>query len=179
MVRAFIAVDLTPELKEAIRFCQEILSQSQAKLTFVNPSIVHITVKFLGEVRDSDIGPISSALQGISLPPFDISLTHIAGNARDRPRVIWAAVEDEGRCTELHARVEDALAPLRIPRDDRPFRPHATLARVRSFHPSLLAQIRATPKGPLGSCRVGGFSLRKSTLTPGGPIYEDITRISW
>jgi 2'-5' RNA ligase len=179
MVRAFIAVELTPEIQEALRACQRVLAGSRAKLTLVDPAIIHITIKFLGEVPEPAVAKIRDALGPISLAPFDLSITRITGNDPRRPRVVWAAVEDGGGCSALHARIEAALAPLGIPRDGRPFRPHATLARVRSFDPSLLERIRAVPPGPPGICRVSGFALKKSTLTPQGPVYENILEVAW
>lgn len=179
MVRAFIAVELTPEIREALRACQQVLAGSRAKLTFVDPAIIHITIKFLGEIPEAAVAGIRDALGPVTLAPFDISIARITGNDPRRPRVVWAAVEDGGGCTALHARIEEALARRGIPRDGRPFRPHATLARVKSFDPSLLGRIRAVPPGPLGACRVGGFALKKSTLTPQGPVYENLLEVSW
>lgn len=69
-------------------------------------------------------------------------------------------------------RREEALVPS-VPRDDRPFRPHATLARVKQGDPPP-GCIRSIPPGYPGACTVSGFLLKKSTLTPAGPIYETL-----
>ncbi|HNJ80770.1 MAG TPA: 2'-5' RNA ligase family protein, partial [Methanoregulaceae archaeon] len=67
--------------------------------------------------------------------------------------------------------------PLGFPRDDRPFRPHATLPRVKQGDPTLPGCIRSIPPGDLGACTVSGFLLKKSTLTPAGPIYETLLEV--
>ncbi len=179
MVRTFIAVELTPEIRERLRSCQEILAKSKARLTMVEPGIIHITIKFLGEVPPHSVGAISLALNGVALEPFDLTLTGITANDMRRPRVVWAAVEDGGMLSRLHEGIEDVLSPLGIPNDDRQFRPHATIARVRTSDQSLIAQIRSVPAGPLGTCRVEGFVFKKSTLTPQGPVYENIMEVGW
>ena len=179
MVRTFIAIDLPPEVTARVTSCQEILKQSGARLTLVEPGNIHITLKFLGEVEEAMLPPIAGALRSVRMYAFPIALNGVAGNPPQSPRVIWCNVQDAGQCARLHAMVEDALGPLEIPRDTRAYTPHATIARVKRFDPSLLGQVRAVAQTTFGTCTVPGITLKKSTLTPRGPIYENLTEVRW
>jgi 2'-5' RNA ligase len=179
MVRLFVAIDLPDDVKERLAGIQEDLSRCEARITPVDPQIVHLTLKFIGEVPEERVGEVKEALSRVKCSPFTIRVRGIGGNNPRQPRVIWCRVEDEGCCEILHRSVEEALSPLGIPREARPFRPHATVARVKEFHPSILSRVRPHQDADLGSCRITGFTLKKSTLTPRGPVYEDIMEVAF
>jgi 2'-5' RNA ligase len=145
----------------------------------VDPKSIHITLKFLGEVHEEKISTIAAALQMIVMTPFNVTVGPVGGNRRDRPRMIWSDIRGEGKCVALATAIDDRLAPLGFPREERPYHPHATVARVKEFDPSLISAIRSLPPGEFGSFTVEGFSLKKSTLTPDGPRYEDLCTIRW
>ncbi len=152
MVRLFVAIDLPDAIRERMRGPQEHLKKSSARLNQVDPALIHMTLKFIGEVKDDAVAAIVSALSTITFSPYDLRITGVGANSPRQPRVIWCEIADGGGSARLHAMVEDALLPLGIPRDDRPFRPHATLARVKQPDPSLPGWIRSIPPGDLGSC---------------------------
>jgi len=179
MVRAFVAIDLTPGIRERLRESQEILKQCTARLTLVNPDSIHLTLKFLGEVMTDRIPSVCDALREIREVPFGMKIGGISGNSPSRPRVIWCTIQDSGASTSLAHEVEEALVPLGFGREGRPFTPHATVARVREYDPTLLKPLKELSGREHGTCIVKGFSLKKSTLTPRGPIYEDIMRVAW
>jgi len=91
--------------------------------------------------------------------------------------VIWAGVLDGGRCGLLHAAIEDLLSPLGVLREDRPFVPHATVARVREYHPDLAGILRSLADHDFGVGTINRVVLKKSTLTPRGPVYRDIAEV--
>lgn len=177
MVRLFVAIDFPEDIRERFRGPQEHLKKSSARLNPVDPALIHMTLKFIGEISNDAVGRISSVLSSVTFSPYDLHITGIGSNNPRQPRVIWCEIADGGGSAALHAKVEDALAPLGIPRDDRPFRPHATLARVKQSDPSLPGWIRAIPPGELGMCTVTEFRLKKSTLTPRGPVYETLLEV--
>jgi 2'-5' RNA ligase len=179
MVRAFVAIDLCDEVRAEIREAQELLKTCSANLSLVDPGIIHLTLKFLGEVDELKIGKVIGVLQQISREPFWITVCGPVGSSRSKPRVIWCNVMDQGECRDLHARVEEALAPLGFERENREFLAHATVARVKKFHPSLYEILGTMPKGSLGNCIVKGMRLKKSTLTPRGPVYEDLLEVAF
>jgi 2'-5' RNA ligase len=177
MVRAFIAIELSPEMRQAMAGAQESIRASSAKLTLVDPAIIHITLKFLGEVDEKSVPRVIGAMRAIHFAPYELTIRRIRGNNKFRPRVVWGEAEDGGKSAALNALLDNALEPLGFEREERKFTPHATLARVREFHPSLLDRIRMLAEYPSGSCTIGGMKLKKSTLTPRGPVYEDIVEV--
>jgi 2'-5' RNA ligase len=177
MVRTFIAIDLTPEVRERMRGPQEVLLRCRARLTIVKPPSIHITLKFLGEVDEKNLGRVKEALSALRFEPFEITLGGVRGNPPFSPRVIWSEARDEGGSRRLFALVEEALSPLGIPKEKRAYTPHATLARVKRFDPSLLPVLKSLEAEEFGSCRVSSVKLKKSTLTPEGPNYEDLLEV--
>jgi 2'-5' RNA ligase len=177
MVRTFIAIDLAPEVTERMRGPQGALAGCRARLSLVKPGSIHITLKFLGEIDEQALARVKEALSSIRFPPFEISLAGVKGNPPPSPRVIWCEVRDDGGCRRIFELVEKALAPLGIPREKRAYTPHATLARVKRFDPSLIPPLKSLAGEEFGSCPVRSIKLKKSTLTPAGPIYEDLLEV--
>jgi RNA 2',3'-cyclic 3'-phosphodiesterase len=179
MVRTFIALDLSPSIREEIGKIQDDLRQCRAKLTLVNPEIIHITVKFLGEVDEKDIPALVRALEEVRSGPFTIDVSGVGVNNPRSPRVVWARVDPVEVCRSLNDRIEAVLEPLGFPREKRPYTPHATIARVRQHDRSLETAIRPHAERPFGQCLIDRFSLKKSVLTPKGPVYETIKEVAW
>ena len=177
MVRTFIAIDLAPEVRERMRGPQEALAGCRARLSLVKPPAIHITLKFLGEIDEKALARVKEALSALRFTPFEVSLAGVKGNPPPSPRVIWCEVRDEGGCRRLFQLVEDALAPLGIPREKRAYTPHATLARVKRPDPSLIPVLKSLASEEFGSCPVRSIRLKKSTLTPTGPVYEDLLEV--
>lgn len=174
MVRAFIGIDLPASIREEIAGVQPALRAVPADISLVNPAIIHITLRFIGEVTEEEISSISAALQTIRFSPFPISIGSIELNSRSRPRVIWCSVEDQGKCAALHQEIEAVLSPLGYEPEARAFTPHATVGRIRGSHPSLVGVVDALNRDGFGSCEVTEFRLKQSVLTARGPIYTDL-----
>jgi len=179
MVRAFVAFELSPEMRHQLAAAQEILRGCTARLTFVEPAIIHVTVKFLGEVDEKRIPLIAAALKTIRFNPFVMTGNKITVNNPRNPHTVWCAMEDAGKGREVFSAVETVLAPLGFPRETRGFTSHATLARVKETDPSLFRCLEELKGAPCGGCTVAGLKLKKSTLTPRGPVYEDLCEVTW
>lgn len=177
MVRTFVAVDLPEEMRARIADTAQVLRGSEARLTFVAPTQIHVTLAFLGEVDPERIPAVATALEAVRPASFDLAVGPIAGNSRSSPRTIWCPCTDDGALAALAGAVGAAIEPLGFPHERRPFRGHATVARVRAFHPSLLDGLAALPRDGFGIFRVERFRLKKSTLTPQGPVYEDLAEV--
>ncbi|WP_265582245.1 RNA 2',3'-cyclic phosphodiesterase [Methanofollis aquaemaris] len=178
MVRAFVAIELSEEIKEGLRDAQVHLGDCNARLKMVDPTLAHITLKFLGEVEPERIEQVEEALRGVRGAPFTLTVGGVEGSNRRRPRVVWCTVADGGETARLAAAVEKALEPLGFEREKRQFTPHITLARVREFDPSLLEVIEDLATAKPGACEVRAIILKKSTLTRTGPIYETLMEVS-
>jgi 2'-5' RNA ligase len=135
VLRLFVAIELPPEVREALARVQAGLKDGEmARLRWVKPESIHITLKFLGEtpaVRQAPIEhALSEAVEGVA--PFAVTLGKLGKfGGRQNPRVLWVdAAGDTEALSDLQKRVEEQLSPLGFPPDDREFSVHLTLARV-------------------------------------------------
>lgn len=179
MVRAFVALELPPGIRERLKEEQAKLRGCSARLTFVDPDLIHITLRFLGEVPEKDLPRLGDALRSVPFRPFPVTIGTITVNNPRRPHTVWCTVSDGGEGKKLFNLVEEALVPLGFERETRGFTPHATLARVKAPDPSLFSVLRALDKASYGDCMINGMKLKKSTLTPRGPVYEDLVEVTW
>jgi 2'-5' RNA ligase len=179
MTRAFIALELSNDIKDQLAIAQQTLRGCRARLTFVDPELIHITVKFLGEVDDKKLREVMDALAKVSFVPYPVTTGIVTVNNKNRPHTVWCTIQDTGESERLFVLIEDALAPLGFARETRRFTPHATIARVKSFDPSLFTALNTLNAAFYGSCRINGMKLKKSTLLPQGPVYEDLLDVKW
>jgi 2'-5' RNA ligase len=184
LVRTFIAVELSPDVRGSAARLIERFRQTAAKVRWVENRNLHLTLKFLGDVASVElpqvIDTVRRAIEG--LHSFDL---HFRGAGAfpdaENPRTIWLGVaEGAERMVEIHRRVEDALAELGFRAENRRFRPHVTLGRVRDTRfakrdlKGLLAQY-AEFEG--GISLVDELVVFSSELTEDGPNYEPIGRV--
>lgn len=179
MVRVFIAIELPENIREAFVEAQKVLAVSGARLTFVKPEAMHITLKFIGEIPPSVVEQVKDTLSTVSFEPFEMRLGAVSANNPGNPRVIWVDCYDNGESSLLHGIIEERLSVLGLEMDKRDYKPHATIARVRRNHASLKKQVDQLAERDYGSYEVGSFTLRKSTLTPKGPIYEELLEVGF
>lgn len=143
---------------------------------------VHLTLKFIGEADDALAAQIGAALGKASpaAAPFRLRLAGFGKfPAGDELHVLWAGIGESPPLRALFAAIEDALAPLGIARDNRPFQPHVTLGRnkVRYNFKSLFSLLEQKSRLFLGEWLVSAFRLFSSRLTPGGPLYSVLKEI--
>ncbi len=97
MVRAFVAFELSPEMKQQLAAAQGLLRKTSARLTFVDPVIIHITVKFLGEVDEKKIPQVIAALKSVKAASFPVTGNRITVNNPRSPHTVWCAIDDAGK----------------------------------------------------------------------------------
>jgi len=179
MARTFVALELSKAIREELSEAQAELRGCSARLTFVDPALIHITAKFLGDVDEKRLVQVQDALKTIAFTPFPVTAGAVTVNNPKRPHTVWCAIDDGGKGEQLLNLIETALTPLGFAREERRFTPHATVARVKSMDPSLFAALARLRGRTYGSCTVSGLKLKESTLTPRGPVYEDLLEVSW
>ncbi len=182
-IRSFIAIDLEdPDvLSRVIRIQEEILSSS-ARLKPVERENLHFTLKFLGNVEESRIELIVSTMREVlgSFEPFQMHLRGVGAFPRvSRPNVVWIGV-DEGRDVfiEMAKELDRALSKLGFRKEKKGFEPHLTVARVKGYPGDLPGVIRGISDADVGFIDVREVRLKKSTLTPQGPIYETLHSVT-
>lgn len=175
LIRTFIAVDLPEEFREKVRQIQSKLEPFNVKL--VDPELVHITLKFIGDIPEGRVDDISKALDTIRCEPFEANVAHLGVFPKPSyAKVIWIGAE--GNFEELHGDVESSLSDFRFKKDKRGFTAHATLARVKSIPKAekqdFLRVLEELKDVDVGEMYVDTVKFKKSTLTPEGPIYETL-----
>lgn len=179
MVRAFLALELSKDIRDQLTIAQETIRGCKAHLTFVDPKNIHITIKFLGELEQEKLKKVMDAVRSVTFSSFPIKAGTVTVNNPKRPHTIWSAIDDAGLGERLFYLIEDALAPLGFKQEIRRFTPHATIARVKSPDPSLFTALNSLKDKSYGSCAICGIKLKKSTLLPQGPVYEDLLEVKW
>jgi len=179
MARTFVALELSKAIREQLIEAQQVLRGCSARLTFVDPPLIHITAKFLGDVDEKQLVQVQDALKTIAFTPFPVTAGVVTVNNPRRPHTVWCAIDDGGKGEQLQNLIEAALTPLGFPREERRFTPHATVARVKSPDPSLFTALSQLRDKTYGSCTVSCLKLKESTLTPRGPVYEDLLEVKW
>lgn len=139
-------------------------------------------MKFLGEIDPAKTDKISTALEEASkgIPPFDVRVSGVGGfPSLKNPRVLWVGIGENETLKRLAANIEERLSSLGFEREDRPFTPHLTLCRVKSFMDGKeLGRTAAEADISIDkSFTATGFHLIKSVLTPRGAEYTDLKTI--
>ena len=185
-IRAFVAIEMPQAVAAGLR---EVITELRPRfealpLRWVPVENIHLTLKFLGDIPEERISPISEALhaQTQGVPPFDVALNGIGVfPAGRKPHVLWIGLQSNDHLNELQRRMETALKPLGYPSEARPFSPHLTLARVRrGANFTDLKRIgelaSATKLSSTASGKVDSVTLFRSELKPGGSVYNALSR---
>jgi len=181
-VRAFLSIDIEDHaLLSRIFEIQQKLNPQGAKMKIVEPDNIHFTMRFFGDTPITNINQMQDCLKQIKITPFEINIVGVgAFPNRRKPRVIWIGVADNSELViDLKSRVDELLTEIGYKAEKEKFTPHATIARVRSIKDPnrLLENLEELANEPVGNMTVKSISMKKSTLTPSGPIYETLWMI--
>jgi 2'-5' RNA ligase len=174
VVRAFVAVFPPLEVrKKALGAARNLPLGDRVRWT--RPENVHLTLKFLGDIREGIVDDLCAALREVCErhTPFDARLAGLGAfpSAR-RAQVLWTGVGvGSDRLRSLAAEIDGALAPLGFKRERRPYAPHLTLGRIRGRPSSLDLPLDAKEKLEF---RVRRVELTESTLTERGAVYRTV-----
>lgn len=181
-LRLFIALPLPEAICRELVKVQRCLSAAlaEAPLRLSTPEQLHLTLKFLGHTSEAALDELAQQLTGIAQAhrPMALRLGGLgAFPSQARPSVLWCGVEGElVALTRLHGALEQALA-ARYPAEERPFRPHLTLARLKApGHGTALRAAIARCRVPAASWRAETLVLYRSVLHPEGARYEVLQR---
>lgn len=181
VIRTFIAVDLPSNVLDALG---QISNHLQSKLPdtpvrWVNVEKMHLTLKFLGDVSQENIGMVERILssEAAKRPIMEIGIGGIGAFPKARhPRVIWVGVEAPGELFDLRRGIEDGVARLGYSYDKYDFTPHLTLGRIS--RKASATDVRKVGNvlhdyhvGFLGVARIAAVHLYRSDLHPDGATY--------
>lgn len=172
-LRAFVAVDVARALIPACAAARTCLADLDTRLRWVRPEAMHLTLKFLGDVKSDSVPPILEAMRSVAgrTPPMALHTTDLGAPNPDRARVIWLEVGGETALLgRLRDDLEDAIFRIGFKKEERRFHPHLTLARARK------GAVRLPPglAGAVLPARLGvdRIVLYSSNLKPKGAIYK-------
>jgi 2'-5' RNA ligase len=179
-VRAFIAIDLDPGLKAAVQDLIRTLEATRAEVRWTKPGGYHLTLKFLGEIDDALLEQVTAVLAAAASrhKSFPLSLRGTGAFPGERnPRVLWLGIEAGPELAAFQKDLEAALEPEGFPREDRPFRPHLTLGRVkgRDRLDKAMAELAKHAEADLGSMTAVKVALFESRLRPDGAEYHIVS----
>ncbi|MGH9849358.1 MAG: RNA 2',3'-cyclic phosphodiesterase [Blastocatellia bacterium] len=180
-MRTFIAIEIPAEIKTALSRLQTELRRAGAEVSWTKPENIHLTLKFLGEIEETLVSEIERACVDVAaeFQPFtlDLDSTGVFPNAR-QPRVLWAGLAGETeKAVEIQRRLDERLAAIRFDREEKSFRPHLTIGRVKSNRRTreLLALTRSYQL-PRLAFDVKEIVVMKSELLPAGARYTSLAR---
>ena len=197
LMRIFIGIDLDDEIRGKIARFLEGVSGFAPEARWVRPESLHITLKFIGEQTPEQVEAITQRLRQVQSSAFDIRLAGFGFFPTAKaPRVFWIGIHAGPALAELAAQIDAAISELGIPREERAFSPHLTLARAggRSGDPKWrkgdglnsifavlqkrLAAMGEPESGTLsfGSLAADKFILYQSQLSPKGSKYTKLER---
>lgn len=184
LVRAFIAVEIFPNLKEKLYKETESLRGAlpHSIVRWVHVKGMHLTLKFLGDTPISKLEELKGYLveETARQKPFEIAVGGIGVfGGFSRPRVIWVGVQDNGGLASLQRCVETAARRMGSDPERRPFSPHLTLGRVqqrisRSERARIREMVLAHEKLDFGKMQVNSLHLFESQLKPSGAVYRSL-----
>ncbi|MDD5712354.1 MAG: RNA 2',3'-cyclic phosphodiesterase [Smithellaceae bacterium] len=177
-IRAFLAVDPPPEVLEKMA----VLQREQKKaisgvISWVRPEGMHLTLKFFGNIDPARIGDIAEVVRDKTSAQrklsFEVRSLGVFPDA-NRPRVIWLGMKgDVEELRTLQKDIDRSLQKIGFPPEDKPFRPHLTLGRIKTPK-GLIGLARAIEKGEdvsAGSFSCDRLILFKSELTSAVALY--------
>ena len=181
--RTFCAIELSLEVRERLAEHAQQLRQKNPDVSasWSKPENVHLTLKFFGNVPTQNLTRISAAASRVA-SEFSSFKIGIGGTGvfprRTRPQVLWIGVEDSsGRLSDLQQRLEEEFAREGFAKEDRGYRPHLTIARLRRPEDARqLAEAHIQTKFSILEVPVNEFVLFRSELSPKGSRYTPISK---
>jgi RNA 2',3'-cyclic 3'-phosphodiesterase len=178
-VRIFVAIFPPQRVRETLFLAASDLPASK-DFRLIGPEKIHLTLKFLGEVAEDDLGPVTQALEPLreEQEPFEVSTSGFgAFPSQKRARILWAGVgEGSELLRDLARSVEDLLEPVGFGREGRPYVPHLTLGRAKGRRTKL---DDASVCPPTLRFMVPGVDLVESLPGAGGVTYSILETYSF
>jgi 2'-5' RNA ligase len=181
-IRSFIAFDIEDQtIHRRLTKVQGMLSNSGADLKMVKPQNIHLTVRFLGDIQQSMVDAIYEEMKQITFTSFQIQLEGLGAFPKlSYPRVVWAGIKKgANELKDVFDQLEPRLNGLGFMPDRKGFSPHLTIARVRTGRSKakLAELIRELEDYEFGAVKAECLRLKKSDLTPRGPIYTNLREV--
>jgi 2'-5' RNA ligase len=182
-VRTFIAFETPGEIRQSLNAVQSRLKGAGADVRWEPDEKFHATIKFLGDIEERRLPAVLENIAQTAAPFQPFGVRYVGAGVfpdKRRPRVVWIGCENtDGRLHALKSALDDALAVLGFPAEERAFHPHITLGRIASPRgvKDLLSKLESLTFEP-HSAIIDRVVVMKSTLKPQGSEYTRLTTIS-
>jgi len=182
-IRAFVAFELPQRVIASIEEIQNLLREYGFNMRWVRPKNIHLTLKFLGNIKTADVETVGDAVEkavgGFAPLSLEVRGVGVFPDLR-RPRVLWTGIA--GQTTELKQlqnAIENGLHAIGFPKEARPFKEHLTLGRVKGplERKTLQQALEAHTDFQSGPFTVDRVFVYKSDLKPSGPEYTKLSVI--
>jgi RNA 2',3'-cyclic 3'-phosphodiesterase len=175
-MRTFIAVEVPKDVQRVVGDYIDSIKEIVHNVKWVEPQNLHFTIKFLGEVKNSDVKSIKDCVSHVAseFSPFAMGLSGTGFFPSEyRPKVIWIGADGgEDTLLDLYQDMERCIENIGFDREAKTFSPHLTIGRVKKFKNVDVPE--GFPDFEPVMFNVSGLAVMKSTLTPDGPIYEKV-----
>ena len=177
-MRVFLAVEVDKKLLDKISEVQKEFAKCEAPIKFVETENLHCTLKFFGEIDENKLNEIIKAIEGKikNHEPFKISIKKTGVFPNERYiRVLWLGMEDIEPFTDLQKDLDEDFVKMGF-KKERSYKPHLTIGRVKGAKnkAELLSKLQDIGDVEIGEMEISKIFLKKSELTPVGPIYTTI-----
>ncbi len=187
-IRTFIAVELDDAVRKQIAQTQDELKSVGAQVKWVEPTNVHLTLKFIGDIPPEQVSEVTGILTECckDVKRFALTVKGVgAFPSASRPQVVWVGAEPTDAesgdsLNRLVAALEEWLETIGIPREGRPFTPHLTVGRTKGpkGNDRLANAIGKMTDRLFGEMLAEEVVLMQSTLSPEGPTYAPLQRVA-
>ena len=180
-LRTFIAVSLSSSILAGIEKLVRALRTDFGDVRWVEPSNLHVTLKFLGDVPLNDLPQLIRAVTQCAsrIDSFDLTFQGIgAFPNKDSPKTIWIGCrEGSEELIRLADGIDASLFSIGYPKEARRFSPHLTIGRAKKPEQDLMSVFDMQKDRLFGSCSIGEIQIFSSELTRRGPIYDELAVI--
>ena len=172
-MRTFVAIEVNNN--NVLDSIQQVQSKLNIKAKPVKLHNMHFTVQFLGEISEEMLRKISDVLNGIEFSTFSVTFASIGAFPKpNSPRVIWIGVNDGiNKLEKLAETIRAKLSDVGF-NPDKKFKPHVTIFRIKNKIEGLSSELEKFSSYSFGKQEISEIKLKKSELTPNGPIYTDL-----
>ncbi len=168
MIRLFVALPLPDAVAQSLFLVQSGLHNARWR----KRENLHITLRFIGEVENHIAAEIDDMLSAIKAPGFDVQLHGMGSFGGRNPHSVWAGVAPDQGLNHLQRKIEAALQRIGLPPEQRKFKPHVTLGKLRATpRQDIINYLADHALFSTASFTVKDFTLYSSHLSPNGSLY--------
>jgi RNA 2',3'-cyclic 3'-phosphodiesterase len=178
-MRTFVAINIPASERTALHASLAAVRERPIPMRWSEPDALHLTLKFLGEIDGSEIAALDVALRDVAARHAALAM-EIGGfgafPSLRRATVLWIGISAEPHLMALQRDTELALSRLGYPREQRPFRPHITVARLQGGGRPADVQRLAGFNDYSSRVTVTSIDLMRSQLSPRGARHDVLMR---